>query len=104
MESVIDLRGIRKSWLNRLEKALASYTSLTANSSVAVASARKECVAVAGMMEATEPITIHRHDVIEGHILAPLKNVVDKLATYQVVTDQDVARLIKASEAARILA
>ena len=87
--------------LSRLERTLAEFVPLTDNGRVAAFVARKVCDAVSSMMGSTTP-TVARDNAIEGHIREPLGLVIAKIANFQLVDEEDLASLIRASERARI--
>jgi hypothetical protein len=54
------------------------------------------------LLEGIEP-TVERHEAIEKHVSAQLQSVVRSIANFRDVSFEQLASLIQASEAARIL-
>jgi len=89
-------------YLNDIEKTLAVLPALSPNQRVAVYVVRRTCVQLCGLLDSIEP-TLDRHKAIEKHVLRPLESVVRSIAKFKDVSFEQLASLIQASEAARIL-
>ncbi len=90
------------STLHEIEEALAVLPPLSPNQRVAAYVARRTCTQLCGLLENIEP-TVERHKAIEKHVSDPLESVVRSIANFRDVSFEQLALLIQASEAARIL-
>ncbi len=89
-------------YLHDIEKTLAVLPTLSPNQRVAVYVVRRTCVELCGLLDSIEP-TVERHGAIEKHVSQPLESVVRSIAKFKNVSFEQLASLIQASEAARIL-
>jgi len=95
-------RPFSHSALQEIEKALAVLPPLSPNQRVAAYVARRTCTQLCGLLEGIEP-TLERHKAIGKHVSEPLQSVVRSIAGFRDVSFEELASLIQASEAARIL-
>ena len=89
-------------YLNDIEKTLAVLPPLSPNQRVAVYVVRRACLELCGFLDSIVP-TAERHRAIEKHVSQPLESVVRSIAKFKDVSFEQLASLIQASEAARIL-
>ncbi|SRR6266446_6787997 len=89
-------------YLHEIEETLAVLPPLSPNQRVAVYVVRRTCVQLCGLLDSVEP-TVERHRAIEKHVSRPLESVVRSIAKFKDVSFEQLASLIQASEAARIL-
>lgn len=89
-------------YLHDIEETLTVLLPLSPNQRVAVYVVRKTCDQLCGLLDGIEP-TVERHRAIEKHVSEPLKSVVRSIAHFKDVTFEQLASLIQASEAARVL-
>jgi hypothetical protein len=89
-------------YLNDIEKTLADLPPLSPHQRVAVYVVRRTCVQLCGFLDSIEP-TVEKHRAVEKHVSRPLEAVVRSIAKFKDVSFEELASLIQASEAARIL-
>lgn len=89
--------------LDEMEKALAALPPLSPSQRVAVYVARRTCVQLCSFLEGIEPLGVERHAAIALQLTGPLAAVVRPLAEFKDVSFEQLAALIQASEAARVL-
>jgi len=89
-------------YLHDIEETLAVLPPLSPNQRVAVYVVRSTCAQLCGLLDGIEP-TLERHRAVEKRVLRPLESVVRSIAKFKDVSFDQLASLIQASEAARIL-